>query len=428
MDLIPKPDQVVWAAANLAQRVTSGGLADLRPMPRTLIEEGSLREVYHYLPEADAPDPGEPGDPVLLVTPLAAPALCYDLRRGCSLVEHLVGRGRPTYLVEYGAVSFRDRDLGMEPWVDEVVPTAVREVSAHAGGRPVHLVGWSLGGTFALLAAAGAPELPVASVTVLGSPFDVRQVPLVAPTRPLITLTDVPPALAGILQAVGGAPGLRWAAELSSVQRLVTKPLAMARNLDDADYLAQVEAVDRFTANMTAYPGRTFGQLYHRLLKANGLVDGTFDLGDRTVSVADITAPVLVFGGANDGIAPLGSVKTVVPLLRSSREARLEIVPGGHLGMLTGRGARTSTWPVLDAWIDEWSARPVAAKTRARRSATKAPAKKGAAKKTTKKKTTTKRVAKKTATRKTSGSREIGVKPERRYGSAGSRALRRPGR
>src|ERR1700712_563090 len=100
----------------------------------------------------------------------------------------------------------------MEHWIEEVVPTAVREVSAHAGGRPVHLVGWSLGGTFALLAAAGAAELPVASVTVLGSPFDVRQVPLVAPARPLITLTDVPPALAGILQAVGGAPGLRWAA------------------------------------------------------------------------------------------------------------------------------------------------------------------------------------------------------------------------
>ena len=71
---------------------------------------------------------------MLLVTPLAAPALCFDLRRGCSLVEHLVTAGRPTYLVEYGEVSFKDRSLGMEHWVDEVVPTAIREVSAHAGG------------------------------------------------------------------------------------------------------------------------------------------------------------------------------------------------------------------------------------------------------------------------------------------------------
>ena len=110
---------------------------------------------------------------MLLVTPLAAPAICYDLRRGCSLVEHLVDAGRPTYLVEYGAVSFRDRSLGMEHWIEEVVPTAIREVSAHAGGRPVHVVGWSLGGVFALLAAAGDADLPIASITALGSPFDV---------------------------------------------------------------------------------------------------------------------------------------------------------------------------------------------------------------------------------------------------------------
>ena len=96
----------------------------------------------------------ESGDPVLLVTPLAAPSLCFDLRRGCSLVEHLVTEGRPTYLVEYGQVSFKDRNLGMEHWVQEVLPEAIRTVSRHAGGRPVHLVGWSLGGIFALLTAA----------------------------------------------------------------------------------------------------------------------------------------------------------------------------------------------------------------------------------------------------------------------------------
>ena len=152
MDLIPKPDQVVSAAGNVAHKVFYGGLADLRPMPRTLIGEGTLREVYHYRPSAKV---REQGDPVLLVTPLAAPSLCFDLRRGCSLVEHFVSQGRPTYLVEYGQVSFKDRNLGVEHWVDEVVPAAIREVSAHAGGRKVHVVGWSLGGIFALLGAAG---------------------------------------------------------------------------------------------------------------------------------------------------------------------------------------------------------------------------------------------------------------------------------
>ena len=393
MDLIPKPDQVVAAAGNVAHKVFYGGLADLRPMPRTLIAEGTLREVYHYRPAAKV---REQGDPVLLVTPLAAPSLCYDLRRGCSVVEHLVSGGRPTYLVEYGQVSFRDRALGLEHWVDDVIPAAIREVAAHAGNRRVHVVGWSLGGIFALLAAADDADLPIASLTVLGSPFDVTRVPLVAPLRPLLSLTPGAGAVTRAYRAVGGAPRplVRWAFQLSSFQKLVTKPLAVAQHLDDADYLAQLEAVDRFTANMIAYPGRTFGQLYHRFLRANALVGGTFELGDRTIRLSEITAPVLVFGGATDGIAPIAAVNAVLPLLTGSRESRFEVVPGGHLGMLTGRAARTSTWPLIDEWVDQWSAdvddEPVGPTTRRRR----------------------------TPSRKT-----IGTNPTRRYGSAGSRAL-----
>src|ERR687893_8496 len=101
MDLIPKPDQVVAAAGNVAHTLLYGGLADLRPMPRTLIDDGQ--------------------------------------------------------------VSFRNRSLGVEHWVDEVLPEAVRAVHEHSGGRPVHVVGWSLGGLFALLTAADRVDLRIAS-------------------------------------------------------------------------------------------------------------------------------------------------------------------------------------------------------------------------------------------------------------------------
>ena len=447
MDLIPKPDQVVSAAGNVAHKMLYGGLADLRPMPRTLIDEGTLRELYHYRPAAKVQ---ERGDPVLLVTPLAAPALCFDLRRGCSLVEHFVGAGRPTYLVEYGEVSFKDRALGIEHWIDEVVPAAIRETSAHAGGRPVHVIGWSLGGIFALLTAADSPDLPIASVTAVGSPFDVKKVPMVAPVRPLLNLTEGRGMITRAYQTMGGAPKplVKWAFQLSSFQKMVTKPLAIASNLDDTEFLAQIEAVDRFVANMIAYPGRTFGQLYHRFLKANALVTGSIDFGDRTISVANIEAPVLVFGGATDGIAPIAAVKAVVPLLTGAREVRFEIVPGGHLGMLTGRGARTTTWRVMDEWISEWSSesapdstakkatpkRGTSAKKASARKA--APARKAASGKPAAKAAVAKPAVAKPAVSKPAVSKPkaspgsstpeaIGSNPSRRYGSGGSRALSR---
>ena len=409
MDLIPKPDQVASAAANVAQKMLYGGLADLRPMPRTLIDEGVLREVYHYRPSATA---HEQGDPVLLVTPLAAPAICFDLRRGCSLVEHLVREGRRTYLVEYGEVSFANRTLGMEHWVDEVIPTAIQEVSAHAGGRPVHLVGWSLGGVFALLTAADRPDLPIASLTVLGSPVDVTQVPLVAPIRPLLNLTDGG-LVTQLYRLLGGAPKplVKRAFQLSSFDKLVTKPLAVAANLDDADFLAQIEAVDRFTANMIAYPGRTFGQIYHRILKGNQLATGVVGMDDREISLSALKVPLLVFGGASDGIAPVRCVRPLVDLVPNARSVRFEVVPGGHLGMLTGRAARRTTWRILDEFLTE-NATAEAAPARASR-----PARKTAEK-------TAKQPSKKAPVRAARPSAEaIGANPARRYASASSRAL-----
>ncbi|MCW2736719.1 alpha/beta fold hydrolase [Nocardioides sp.] len=422
MDLIPKPDQVIAAAGNVAHTLLYGGLADLRPMPRTLIDDGELREVYHYRPDREV---AETGDPVLLVTPLAAPALCFDLRRGCSLVEHLVTQGRPTYLVEYGQVSFKNRTLGMEHWVDEVLPEAIRTVHEHSGGRGVHLVGWSLGGIFALLVAADRQDLPIASLTIVGSPVDVTKVPLVAPVRPLLNLTQGTGAITRIYRALGGVPTplVNWAFTAASAQKVLTKPLAVLTHLDDTDYLAQMEAVTRFMSSMTAYPGRTFGQLYHRFVKGNSLARGRMELGDRTIDLAAITVPVLVFAGNTDGIAPLPAVRAVVPLLSGSREVRFEVVPGGHLGMITGRAARGTTWQVTDEWVTEWSVGLVAAPA-TKAPAKKAPSKKAPAKKAPAKKTASKKApAKKAPATKAASPGTIGSNPSRRYGSAGSRAL-----
>ena len=405
MDLIPKPAQVMAAASHVAHKVMYGGLADLRKMPRTLIDEGPLREVYHYRPVKTVQTTG---DPILLVTPLAAPASCFDLRRGCSLVEHFVNQGRPTYLVEYGEISFRDRNLGMEHWITEVIPQAIREVSEHAGGRPVHVIGWSLGGIFAALVAASQPRLPIASLTTVGSPFDVTQVPLIAPLRPILRLTDGG-LVTQIYRAMGGAPTplVKKAFQLSSGTKLITKPIAILQHLDDREWLAQIEAVDAFTDGMYAYPGRSFGQLYHRMVKKNQLRNGVIRYDDLEVRIEDITAPVLIFAGNTDGIAPIKSVRRLVDLLPNSHEVRFEIVPGGHLGMLTGRAARTATWPIMDEWIDQHSTTSAAA----RPSSTKAPkAKKAPAARKAPDKVAPKRSA-------------IGSNTDRRYGSAGSRGL-----
>ena len=351
MALIPTPADAVTAAANLFDATVRGGIADTRRMPSALIDEGSLRRVHRYLPL------GRGGRraaalPVLLVPPLAAPAICFDLRRGCSVAEHLLQRGRETYLVDYGRVRFSDRSLGLEHWIEDVIPSSVRAVSEDAGGRPVQLVGWCLGGILALLAHCYDRDLPVASAALIASPFDFSRVPLVAPLRPVAAVTQGR-LVTQLYRALGGAPApfVKRGYQLAGIDKYVMKPWTVLSNLNDRDLLAQIEAVDEFMDNMHAYPGRTFGQLYHRFFRSNDLANGQLSLTGRTLDLADVRVPVLAIAGRGDGIAPVAACHHVGDLLPNAASVQLETAPGGHLGVLTGRAARGTTWALLDDFL-----------------------------------------------------------------------------
>jgi polyhydroxyalkanoate synthase len=153
--------------------------------------------------------------------------------------------------------------------------------------------------------------------------------------------------------------------QLSTLDKYLTKPVAIATNLHDRDFLAQVEAVDHFIDNMHAYPGRTMGQLYHTFFRVNDLADGKLRLGEHDIDLADVRVPVLAVAGNADTLAPRAAVHHVGSLLTGAPEVQLKTGPGGHLGVLTGRRAAATTWH----WIDEFFARHEAATAQGRSAA-----------------------------------------------------------
>src|SRR3954468_19424703 len=160
-------DDVVNAGANAWDLYLGSGVARMHPTEEAIVDEGPQRTVYRYLRRGWQPSHATP---VLLVPPLAAPAWCFDLRRGCSLAEHLLARGYPSYVVDYGPIGFNDRALGLEHWVEDVIPNAIEAVRRDSGRDEIQLVGWCLGGIMALLSKAAHPEMPVRSVAMVASP------------------------------------------------------------------------------------------------------------------------------------------------------------------------------------------------------------------------------------------------------------------
>jgi polyhydroxyalkanoate synthase subunit PhaC len=105
-------------------------------------------------------------------------------------------------------------------------------------------------------------------------------------------------------------------------------------------------------AHMFAYPGRTFGQLYHAFFRVNSLAGGRVELREgHEIDLAAVTQPVLSVAGSADVLAPRAAVHHVGELLPNAAEVRLETAPGGHLGVLTGRSAADTTWQYLDEFL-----------------------------------------------------------------------------
>ncbi|MEJ2868405.1 alpha/beta fold hydrolase [Actinomycetospora sp. OC33-EN08] len=366
------PRTVARALTNVRDRVIEGPLADLRRMPRVAIDTGPADpeawavgrahglaragqvSTYRY---AVHPTARLRGAPVLLVSPLGACGVAFDLRRGCSLVEHLVGEGRHVHQVDDEDVVGHDAPIPASPadlarWVSDILPHVVRTVSAHHDGAPVHVVGWSIGGLAALLAAADEPGLPIASVTAIATPFALDVVPERVPVRPLALAAGGPvlattQALLGLLPTPPGVPELLSA---GSVGSLLTTPLTVLAHLADRDFLAQLEAVDDLRAVVGAQAGLV-GASFHAMVDGRELATGRVQVAGHEIDLGGLERPVLLVAGEDDTVVPPRAVRAGTTVLTSA-DASLMTAPGGHLGVLCGRASRSRLWPALCAFLD----------------------------------------------------------------------------
>ncbi|MTE12714.1 alpha/beta fold hydrolase [Nocardia aurantiaca] len=336
-------DTVTTAARNAWALTFGDGIEAPEPTPSTVLSDAPHRELRRY-DGASAEDPA-----VLLVPPLAAPAFCFDLRPDQSMARFLLESARAPYLVDYGDITFQDRRMGFETWIDDILPEAVREVSADRGGCPVDLVGWSIGGVLALLTAAADQTLPIRSITAVGAPLSYDHMVGARELRTLARLDGGRTATAAI-RAVGGVSAqlTRIAYRATAWDRELERPFFIARNLADTATLARMETIDRFQNSLPGYPGRFYNQLWGRFILNNDIGKGVVRLGEREIALADITQPVLLVGGPNDVITAAAAVEHGTKTLTGSQEVRYETAPGSHLGILI---ARDTTWTYLDKFL-----------------------------------------------------------------------------
>jgi poly[(R)-3-hydroxyalkanoate] polymerase subunit PhaC len=289
--------------------------------------------------------------PLLLVCSLINRPYVLDLIEERSVVRRLLAGGRDVWLLDWGTPAPEDARRGLPHYVLDVLPRAAAEVCAHAGARTTHVLGYCMGGTFALMAiAAGA--LPAASLIALAAPVDFHdrgllsawsRAPGFSADEVARTYGNVPPHLTGpafkMLDPVG----------------LATKFTHLDRQLADDDFVRFFLAMETWLEDSVAFPGRAFAE-WIALYRENGLARGKARLRGRAVDLARVRCPILNVVADGDYITPPESSLALRRLVGAATYEEVRMA-GGHIGLSTGGRAHRELWPRVLAWLAENDAR-----------------------------------------------------------------------
>lgn len=289
--------------------------------------------------------PRSDGAPVVLIPSLINPPDVLDLTPRRSLLRFLLREGHDAYLLDWGEPGPDDRESGLTDHVESLLLPLLENF-----GRPPVLIGYCLGGTLAIGAAArlAAKGMPAAALAAIASPWDFAQ---------------YDESFRAQISAI-------WEQGQASCEAMGLVPMELLQtgfwSLDPertirkyADFLDLDEASLAYRGFITledwANEGAPLTLACGRDLIDYCYADNLTGRGDWHVGVhgdwtrVDPTAlscPTLAVASTNDAIVPAA---TTPPLAE-----RLDLALG-HVGMMIGGRAEEMLWKPLGEWIRKWS-------------------------------------------------------------------------
>ena len=287
--------------------------------------------------------------PLVLVFALINRPHIFDLRPGHSFVECLLDAGFDVYLLDWGLPDASEADTGLDYYVCDALPWAIREVRRSSGCADVTLLGWCIGGTLCTMHAAlqGQPS-PVRNMVLLTTPIDTSTSlyrKWVGPESfDVEHVTDGWPAVPGVTIDIANKL-------MKPVTNLWTPYRRLAQQVHDGTVDREgYQAMAKWIADNPAFPARAFREWVTWLYKENRLVAGRLRLRGRRVELARIEQSLLVVTARADHITP---PPNSAPLLDRTSSADVTHFdrPGGHIGLMAGSRAAQQIWPDVVAWL-----------------------------------------------------------------------------
>ena len=275
---------------------------------------------------------GTAGPPVVVIPSLINPATVLDLTAGRSLMRWLGSRGHEAWLLDWGEPAATERGLDLAGHIETLLLPLL-----DALGEPPVLVGYCLGGTLAIAAAA---RRPVRGVATIASPWRFAGYGA-ARNGMMASWRTAEPACAALgLVPIELLQAGFWRLDPA---RTVTKFAAFGR-LDPASEAARrfiaLEDWANAGAPLTHAAGR---DLFEAMVGDDAAGRGAWRVGGVPVDPDALGCPTVEFVSLTDRIVPAATAVG----WRDRRD-----IAAGHVGMMVGGGAEVRLWRPLAEWVE----------------------------------------------------------------------------
>lgn len=364
-----------WLAAvlvcELGQRLTScdpGAAAGLRALGRRI----EAAPAPHFAPTAAEQVAanagfrlrrfgGEPaaarrradGEPILVVSSLINRWYILDFLPGASFLATLAGLGRPVYLLDPVHPAGGPDERSLADLCAGPLAAAIDRVRDLHRAPGVALVGYSLGGTLAAMAAARYPER-VRRLATVCAPIEFARAGRLArwfsarylDVDLLASRFERLPADLVHLPFWWLRPTIKW-------QKLARLALDQERPGQE-----RPGALDKFLAgevwnhDNVDLPRGVFRSWLRDLYQEDALARGHFLVDGAPADLARITGPLLVVTGARDDIAPPAAAEALLD--RSSAISRQPLrLDTSHVGVLSSARALAAQREAFARWLEQ---------------------------------------------------------------------------
>ena len=338
-------------ARNGVKYVTGIDRPKVGTTPKDTVWRRDKAQLWRYhgaTEEGTAGPPVTDGTPVLIVMSLISRSYILDLHPGASFVKALRAEGFDTYLLDWGIPDERDSGNGLDTYVEQLLPAAIDAVLETSGAEQVNVIGYCYGGLLSLLLGASHPDLPVSSLITMATPVDFDEMGMfgrmfdqdrLQPDDVVDETGNVPPEV------------IRNAFRVLKPTADVTQYAVLWEKLWDDKQMEGFQVMGQWTRDHIPFPGRAFRETVE-LMRDDALMRDTVLLDGRRLSLQDVRWPVLNVVAGKDHIVPAQAALPVCDLVGSAQAETLEL-PAGHVGLVMGKAAATTTMPKIFAWLHE---------------------------------------------------------------------------